>query len=248
MTDDSRPLPEDWVRDAREEYNRPGPTPRDEMWAVIEARITELGAPDRDGAPPAADAEDDPDVIPIQRSRSGTSGARSWFPILAAASAALLLGVGLGRRTAPPAASTAEVVESTSPDAVAPESARPRTAVRFAAARHLGDADALLAVLAADARQGRPVGEVGSWGRGLLTRTRLFLDSPVADDPSVRELLEDLEIVLAQVALLGDPSLDDERRAEELELLTAGLEQGDVRDRIRAALPRMDPVRLMADD
>ena len=39
--------------------------------------------------------------------------------------------------------------------------------------------------------------------RSLLGTNRLLLDSPVATDPRMRQLLEDLELVLAQIAQLS---------------------------------------------
>ena len=41
------------------------------------------------------------------------------------------------------------------------------------------------------------------WAGGLLLQTRLLLDSPVADDPEMQELLEELELVLAQIVSLS---------------------------------------------
>ena len=250
MSDEPRPLPEEWVMSAREHYHAPGPTPSDEMWAVIEARIEGDRAAAMDASPGTEATEvESTTITPIRAGGAGSAPRRGWVPILAAASLALLLGVGLGRRsvTSVPTVTTPAAAPNTA-DTGAEVDSGPGTAVRLAAARHLGDAEALLAVVAADVREGRPVGDVGAWGRGLLTRTRLFMDSPVADDPNVRVLLEELELVLAQVALLGDPSLDDARRSGELQLLAADLNDGGVRERIRAALPGMDPVRFAADD
>jgi hypothetical protein len=64
----------------------------------------------------------------------------------------------------------------------------------------------------------------------LLTTTRLLLDSPAADTPSMRNLLEDLELVLAQVVRLRDaPS------RTELDLIHQALDQREVLPRLTTA-------------
>jgi hypothetical protein len=165
--------------------------------------------------------------------------------ILAAASVVLALGVGVGRWSAPVPA-----VGDEDGAVTAPASARaPATAgVRFATARHLNDAEALLDFVSADARQGRVDRDLARWGSGLLTQTRLLLDSRVADEPEVRGVLEDLEIVLAQIALLGDPGFDTERMRSELDLISRGVTDAGVRARIRSVLPSMMPRLSAADD
>jgi hypothetical protein len=63
-----------------------------------------------------------------------------------------------------------------------------------------------------------------------LTRTRLLLDSPAANDPTMRNLLEDLELVLAQVV-----HLENNQSRTELDLINRALEQRDVIPRLRTA-------------
>jgi hypothetical protein len=74
--------------------------------------------------------------------------------------------------------------------------------------------------------------------RDLLTSTRLLLDSRVVEDPRTRALLEDLELILVQIARLGPAGRD-----QELDLITDGLEQRQVIPRLRTAgsagLPRI---------
>ena len=65
----------------------------------------------------------------------------------------------------------------------------------------------------------------------LLLTTRLLLDSPASADPRFRNLLEDLELVLAQVVRLQS----DQSRAE-LDLIRQALEQRDVLPRLRTAV------------
>jgi hypothetical protein len=66
----------------------------------------------------------------------------------------------------------------------------------------------------------------------LLGRTRLLIDSPAASDPRMRDLLEDLELVLAQVVRLQN----DTTSRTELDLISRALEQRDVIPRLRTAV------------
>ncbi len=51
-------------------------------------------------------------------------------------------------------------------------------------------------------KSGRTDQQFAARAADLLTRTRLLIDSPAANDPAMRNLLEDLELVLAQVVRL----------------------------------------------
>ena len=110
-------------------------------------------------------------------------------------------------------------------------------ALRAVTLDHLGRSGSLLALVRADARAGRAETDVGRWGRDLLAETRLLLDSRAADDPALRTLLEDLELILAQVAVLDGGGAAPERTRQELEIIARGLDARDVLSRIEAALP-----------
>ena len=104
--------------------------------------------------------------------------------------------------------------------------------------RYLGQTAALLIALPSEARPGRTDRFFITQASDLLSTTRLLIDSPAASDPELRVLLDDLELVLAQIARL--PST---RSAAELDLITEALEQRDVLPRLRSAaasLPTSD--------
>ena len=65
----------------------------------------------------------------------------------------------------------------------------------------------------------------------LLSTTRLLLDSPAAEDPELQVLLEDLELVLAQVVRLSS-----KRPQQELEMITDALAERDVLPRLQNAV------------
>ncbi len=92
-------------------------------------------------------------------------------------------------------------------------------------------------MVSADARMGRVDAEVSGWGRALLLQTRLLIDSPASNDPLLRELLEDLEVILIQVAQLAPGRLDEGAQESELGLIAEGLSDKDMLLRIRSVLP-----------
>ena len=149
---------------------------------------------------------------------------RPWLRWGIGIAAILALGIGIGRWSMP-----TENVEP--PVALTPgrdSAPNPSVAYQVATTQYLSRAEALLTGFRA---QGRDPQLVGS-ARELLSVTRLMLDSPAAQDPRLRTLLEDLELVLAQIT-----QLPEGRGAEEENLITQGLEQRGVMPRLRTAIP-----------
>lgn len=218
---------EEWIaRMSRDHYNRPPPTPREEMWATLEARLQAGGRQDAD----------DGTVVPLRpRTRPVASG---WWLALAA-SAVLAVGVGIGRWSSPTAGgpdAPAAMTASGAPAAERPGATQPAVG-RWAAAQTLAESEPLLAMVRADVARGGVDAEVGDWARRLLGETRFLLDSGLPLDPQVRSLLEDLELILLQTSLVGDPQVSGPRAEEELELLRQGMDDKDVMTRIQAVLP-----------
>src|SRR5207237_2346480 len=115
-------------------------------------------------------------------------------------------------------------------------STTPSRLYRMAAAQTLTQAEALLiAYRASDVPQHDPVTarQLASWGRQVLSSTRLLLDSPAGDDPQLRPLLDDLELVLVQIIRLSGAPLDANDRA----LIDKALRERDLLPRIRTAVP-----------
>jgi hypothetical protein len=200
----------------REEYNPPPAVPRDEMWAALEARLEprEAGVVSLDEA---------------RRRRSVTLRRSLAWGV--AAAAVLVLGVGIGRMTAPVATPVAEAPTQLRAGADA-------SVLRVAAVEHLGRTEALLRMVRADGASGRVDPAMGAWARGLLTQTRLLMDTQEEQDPAMRELLEDLELVLVQIVGVTEAAGGDESRArEELTLTLDGMERSEVLSRIQAVVP-----------
>ena len=163
----------------------------------------------------------------IEREHFGAPVRRSkqprWLRPSLAVAASLLAGIVIGRSTAP---------NSPVRDTVASERSASNTPTPYRAvtSRYLGQAAALLVALPRTAERA-PEPILLERAGELLSTTRLLLDSPAADDPELKTLLDDLELVLAQVVRLSS-----RRHSEELELITDALEQRDVLPRLQDAV------------
>lgn len=192
----------------RRSYNvPPAVVPTNEMWGRIEGEA--FGA------------------RRMTRLRSAVIPPRAvWWVGIAAA---LVVGVGIGRVTSSRERAGSHAALPTSADA-GPR-ATDTTSYDRSTARYLGQTAALLIALPAEARAGRADGRFAARAAELLTTTRLLLDSPAAADPQVRALLEDVELVLAQIA-----HLESDRGRVEYELIAQALEQRDLLPRLTAAV------------
>ena len=109
----------------------------------------------------------------------------------------------------------------------------PSSAYQLTTVRHLSEAEALLTSFRARSTADQQMdAQLGTWARDLLSNTRLLLDSPVANDPQRRPLLEDLELVLVQIVQLSPGSTPQDR-----ELIEKTLQHDHVMTRLRTAIP-----------
>jgi hypothetical protein len=207
---------EDQLREAARDYHLPPETPREEMWArIVAARADRAEAAER-----AEIAE-----------RTGGS-ARSFrnfgiFRFAAGIAALLAIGVGLGRLTVNAPESPAPAVPVASE-----ESSINALAYRLATTEHLSQAEAFLTLFRVSVRDRATYQIASATARQLLASNRLLLDSPAASDARIRLLLQDLELVLAEIAQLSPRT-----RAQDLELITEGLEETGVLSQLRTAVP-----------
>jgi hypothetical protein len=173
-------------------------------------------------APDAApDAAPSADVAPSAAPRAPRTAAPTALP-------------ARGARPAPAAPAT-QVAEAPAPASPALPNAGGSAPLRVATAQHLARVEALLTTFAAD-RGGAPTGDAAeadaAWARDLLVTTRLLLDSPAGRDPTRRALLEDLELVLVQIARLPRADTPAERA-----LIDRAIRRGDVLGKLRSAAP-----------
>jgi len=247
------------LRQAARDYNTPGETPRERMWAEIRAHRAQQ---------PVAIAH-----LPRRR---------SWY-VPAAAAAVLLLGIGIGRlyerfsasrpravavqpdtmttvvatRTPTDSAPT-PAVETTLATVPTPNgrqsppridrgtpSVTSRTrapaaggdasmAYRLAFVEHLAGTEAMLTSFRAAAKRGEVDAQITTWARNLLTTTRLLQASAAQEDPTMKRLLDDLELVLVQIAQYTSAG---PHHAEELELIEHSIERRGVIGKLHTNSP-----------
>lgn len=186
---------EERLKQSAADYNVPPATPRDEMWAVIAAR----------------------------RDQERTRVVRPWMRWGMGIAAILVLGIAIGRFTAPQGD---QATVATQPGG---DSAGGGNLYRVVATQYLSRTEAFLTGFRAEAGRGELESSFRSSARELLTATRLLLDSPAGQDTRLRSLLEDLELVLAQIARYD--------RGEDVQFIDQGLDQRGVLLRLRAEIP-----------
>lgn len=187
----------------KETWRIAGPPPLDRMWEAIE---------------PAAFTA--PARTPVR-----------WLRTLLPLAAMLVIGFGIGRMAPPPSRTSPEgLIEAELPaiPAASASDARPFVGV---ATNYLERVTALLLTLAGESGRGQPVEYKASQARDLLATTRLLMDSPDPIEPQLRVLLEDLELVLAQIARL--PARPE---APDVYLIDQALDQREVIPRLRVYL------------
>ena len=198
---------EEFLQREAHAYNEPpANVPRDEMFAAItSARRAESAAPAR----PANGAR-----IPRY----------AWIGM----AATLVIGVAIGR--------FAFIRQEASSDAsasLARADTGGRSSYAMAATAQLARAEALLSAYDASGANAGVDKQLSTWARDILANTRLLLDSPAADDPSRRRLLQDLELVLVQMVQRSPAAGEADERSH----IDRSMERTQVLPRLRSALP-----------
>lgn len=206
---------EEPLRSAAQQFHQPPPVPREEMWAVIASHRNTARA-------------EAPGTLPFRRPAARPARGPA-FRLAAGIAALLVLGIGIGRFTAPDANAPRAGVAA-SPAAGTADPSAPGSAYQLAAERHLEQSELYLTLFRTSVRTGRTADIGVETARELLMSNRLLLDSPASEDPRVRRLLEDLELVLAQIAQLPAASRDADAG-----FITEGMEAGSVLPRLRSA-------------
>lgn len=230
MTEQNRDRLEELLHDAAETYNRPPDArdvPLEAMWDVVASQ--------------AFDASVTP-LLPNARWLGKQPRQMLWQKQWLRIAAALVLGIGAGRASSLIGrTSTSSTVAIPAPRPVAratdpvlaQQSVIAGRPIDAATSRYLDQAAALFIALPAETNGGQPDDRFLKRASELLISTRLLLDSQASSDPGLRNLLEDLELVLVQVVRLTNER--DPSRRTELELIQQALEQRDVLPRLRTA-------------
>lgn len=205
MTDDEKV--DGMIRKLAEGYNQPPETPRAELWE----RIADARARRRKPA------------------RSGEARTRlRWVVWATGLAATLVMGVAIGRFTAGGGSETVQP-----PPTVAAANGPVPAAYRVAVGDHLNRVETFLAVFSADAGgTSARNGDLEQPVRQLLQQTRLLRGSPAGQDVALGALLDDIELVLVQIAAYAEAG-----DTEDLGFIEQGIKDRSVLLRLRAARP-----------
>jgi hypothetical protein len=163
-----------------------------------------------------------------------------WTRTLLPLAATLVLGFGLGQ-VSPALLGSRQPMPLGTAGSATPGLAAADTTARLGgetepfvgiAADYLERVTALLVTLAdASPRNGQPAEYSTRQARELLATTRLLMDSPQSGDPHLQELLDDLELVLAQIVRLPRRAT-----APDVYLIDQTVDQREVLPRLRELL------------
>jgi hypothetical protein len=205
------------LRDAAQDYNAPPVTPKAELWERISAARRSAGGP-----------------VGQKQSRVLAHRRTGLLPYWIGIAALLAIGVAIGRLTVPhnpaaPAPANPGTVTATNTPGTAPtQQEKGEVATQLATVQHLGQVETFLTEFNTRNAAQDFVGQA----RDLLTTTRLLLDSKRLTDAPTKRLLQDLELILVQIA-----TVDPKDRREDLGFIADGLAQNNLRARIRSAIP-----------
>lgn len=237
------------LRDAAQDYNAPPPAPRAEMWQqIMAARRAGRGAEGQSDLPPLV--------------RPARWHNRPTIRLAVGIAALVALGIGIGRVTAPNApAGSRSVAPTRTAQAPASDTGSQRVGVaqpgptsargtapsagtrgqdrtglpnRLATTEHLTHVETFLTEFTT---RDAPI-DFAAQAQDLLGTTRLLIDSKRVRDVRIRKLLEDLELILVQIAAL------DSTRSEDRGFIADGLAQNQLRTRLRNAIPVGPAIRM----
>ncbi len=252
MTQDHSDRADDLIAQAARDYNAPGPVPRDEIWnRIVEARRSSafaqpIALPSRRTRywiwPSVGVAAAGLVTIGVAIGRN-VERTHVQAPLAAATHdsartapdrPATGLPSGAGRDPVNPSTPAITSVGSRSAtresSGVGDRPTSDNLAYRLAVVNHVVGSEAMITAFRASARRGEVDAQLAKWSHDLLGETRLLESSAPSDDVTMKRLLEDLELVLAQIVQYtnhGTHSPDD------LDLIERSIRRRSVMSNIR---------------
>ena len=101
--------------------------------------------------------------------------------------------------------------------------------------QHLAGSEAMITAFRTSARRGEVDAQMASWSRDLLSTTRMLEASPAADDPTMKRLLEDLDLVIGQIVIYVTHGTNN---PEELDLIEQSITSRGVITKLRTVPAR----------
>jgi hypothetical protein len=123
---------------------------------------------------------------------------------------------------------------TTEPAPTSRGNADPNLAYRLVMLRHIAGSEAMITAFRASARRGEVDKQIADWARELLSTTRMLEASPVNEDPTMKRLLDDLDLVLMQIAQYTTRGTVN---SEELDLIEESINKRGVIAKLRSTLP-----------
>ena len=146
--------------------------------------------------------------------------------LAAGVAAVLVLGVFIGRMTEQQSGPVPAPVAVNEVEAI--DSGLKKDIYRLAARDLFSRADFLLTDFKVRSCGKDDLSEVPAWAGGMLVQTRLLMDTVVAEDIEMKTLLDELELVLAQIV-----GLSRDNCAGDMAWIRKGLQERDTIDRLR---------------
>jgi hypothetical protein len=262
MTDHPTDDFDELLRSAARDYNRPGDVPRERMWTEIRAararRATVSAHPVRKYrfwlVPVAAAAvlvigiaigrlsNRETPVAPMPKFATADS---HHAPIVIEPNSPIQPDTDRASPSAKPSTPNAPRAVPTEPRSAPQPRSHPfngndaSMAYRLAVVEHLAGTEAMLTSFRAAAKRGEVDAQITSWAKNLLTTTRLLQASAAQEDPTMKRLLDDLELVLVQIAQYTSTGA---HHAQELELIEHSIERRGVIGKLQTNIPaRLSP-------
>jgi len=234
------------------DYNEPGAVPREEMWARIHSerhgrRGSGGGSPNRTRWPWVAGGLAAALVLAagiaigrrLERSELPSPVARTSTPTRDTNAAQVArtpdsLVKELRTETSTTQKAVTQLVQESPSTTAAPASDSDNLAYRLVMLRHIAGTEAMITAFRESARRGEVDAQIAGWSRELLGTTRMLEASPVTQDPVMKRLLEDLDLVIVQIAQY---TTTGKHNPDDLDLIEQSIKKRGVMTKLRSTLP-----------
>lgn len=114
----------------------------------------------------------------------------------------------------------------------------PSLAYRLVVLQHLAGSEAMITTFRSSAERGQVDAQIAGWSRELLTTTRMLEASAATKDPTMKRLLEDLDLVITQIAQYATRGTND---PDDLDLIEQSINKRGVIAKLRRLPDRALP-------